>query len=95
MLLQIERVDMFEIIQPILTVFILLILMLIMVIIYIKIKNLLVIIVIFLFSLIIGMTSLTIEAIPFTPYIQIFFMLFQMSIFIITSTEMYKQRFKK
>lgn len=91
MLLQLDTIDMFEIIEPILAFFIIAILMLIMVVIYIKIRNFLVITVIFLFSLIIGAISISIGNITFTPYIQIFFIMFQLSIFIITSIEAYKR----
>ena len=71
--------------EPILSVFILIILMVIMLIVYVKLRIFLVILVIFLLSLIIGITSIMDYSLPFSPYLQILFILFQSVIFIITS----------
>lgn len=79
--------------QPTLAFFILIILMSLMFFLYMKLKKPeLLILVIFLFSLIIGIGALMNCNIPFTPYIQIFFILFQLSIFILTSLNYYKKK---
>ena len=52
---------------------------------YFKISNknkFLIVLLIFLFSLIIGVISITENILPFSPYLQIFFLLFQTSLFI-------------
>ena len=59
-----------------LTVFMMVFLMVLMLYFYMKINKFLPILVIFLFSIVFGMTSFVVAYIPFTPYIQIFFMLF-------------------
>ena len=69
----------------IISVIILFVLMIIMILLYLKLRIFLVILVVFLFSLIIGINSMSETNIPFTPYLQTFFLLFQSCIFIITS----------
>lgn len=76
--------------EPILMTFILIILMIIMITVYLKLRIFLLILVIFLFSLIIGMVSIAEFSIPFSPYFQILFILFQSSIFLLTSLKLYK-----
>ena len=68
------------------------ILMSIMLIVYLKIENWLIILVIFLFSLIIGALSFSMGDIPFTPYFQMFFIIFQLIIFVITSLDVYRKK---
>ena len=78
----------------ILSLFILFSLIIIISLLFITLKkkeNYLLFLIIFLFSLLIGVISLTEYIIPFTPYLQFFFLLFQSSIFIITSLEVYKK----
>ncbi len=77
--------------QPILSFIILLILMILMLVVYLKVRIFLVVLVIFLFSLVIGIGALVESNIPFTPYIQIFFLMFQLSIFITISIEAYQE----
>jgi len=84
MILQFE---LYDALQPILTIFILIILMAVMLIVYLKIENWMITLVILLFSLVIGALSMTIGDIPFSPYFQIFFIVFQAIIFIITSLD--------
>ena len=62
---------------------------------YFKISNkneLLIILLIFLFSLIIGVISITENILPFSPYLQIFFLLFQTIFFILTSLNYYNDK---
>ena len=77
--------------QPFLAIFILIILLTIMLILYLKMRLFLPILVVFLFSLIIGFNSISLEYIPFNPYVSIFFILFQSVIFIETSLQQYKR----
>ena len=60
-----------------LSVFILIALMLFMLYLYSKVKKTLPVLVVFLFSLVIGMLSISSRGIPYTPYVQLFFILFQ------------------
>lgn len=75
---------------PFLSIFFIVFLIALMIFLYLKIRVLLVILLVFLFSIIIGILFLTIENIPFTPWIQIFFIFFQSIIFIITVLEAYE-----
>lgn len=77
--------------QPFLAMFILVILLVIMLVLYLKMRLFLPILVVFLFSLIIGINSMSLEYIPFNPYVSIFFILFQSVIFIETSLQQYKR----
>ena len=52
-------------------------LMVLMIYCYVKIKKFLPILVVFLFSIVIGMLSFSGSYLPFTPWFQLFFMLFQ------------------
>jgi hypothetical protein len=56
-------------------------LMILMIYFYVKIERFLPVLLIFLFSIVIGMVSFSGSYLPFTPFIQIFFMLFQTIIF--------------
>lgn len=89
----VDYIDLNTAFQPFLAVFILIILLVIMLILYLKMRLFLPILVVFLFSLIIGINSMSLEYIPFNPYLSIFFILFQSVIFIETSLQQYK-RFK-
>ena len=80
-------------ITPILSVIILFLLMLIMTLFYCKISNkeeFLIVLILFLFSLIIGIDSIKQGIIPFSPYFQFFFLLFQTIIFLFISIEVRK-----
>jgi len=65
----------------------LVILMVLMMYFYKKVRRLLPIIVIFLFSIIIGIYSISIVGLPFTPWFQLFFILFQSVIFYMSIEE--------
>ena len=86
MILQ-EIIDIGFDLNAIISVFFIVFLIGLMLILYIKVRVLLVILLVFLFSLLIGVLFLSVENIPFTPYIQIFFIFFQSIIFIITVIE--------
>lgn len=80
----------FSLMNPILSVIILLILLAIMVLLYLKLRVFLAILVVYCFSLIIGMNSISMGDIPFSPYFQTFFLVFQSVIFLITAIKVYK-----
>lgn len=84
-----EIIDIGFDLNAILSVFFIIALIGLMLICYLKVRILLVILLVFLFSLIIGVMFLSIENVPFTPYIQIFFILFQSVFLIITFVEAY------
>ena len=64
-------------VTPILMVVILFLLMGLMAILYVKLRIWYVILTIFLFSLVIGFYAIIEFAIPFSPYLQTFFLIFQ------------------
>lgn len=74
-------------VTPILMVVILFVLMAFMVVLYITLRKFLVILTVFLFSLVIGGVAIVEFAIPFSPYLQLFFLLFQTIFFMQTSFE--------
>jgi len=78
--------------NAILSVFFIIALIGLMLLCYLKIRIPLVILFIFLFSLIIGILFLSVENIPFTPYIQLFFLFFQTIFLIITFLELYNDK---
>lgn len=69
----------------------LLVCMCLMIFFYLKKRNWIIILIIFLFSLIFGVMSLSAVDIPFTPYAQIFFLLFQSIFFTLTSIELWER----
>lgn len=79
---------------PIMTLFVIIFLFIIMLFCYLKIRVFIVILLIYLFSLIIGFSSMNESIIPFTPYLQIFFLLFQTVIFTITALEVFRNENK-
>lgn len=83
-------VDMSSLTTPFLSLFFIIFLIGIMLLCYAKFRIMLLVLVIYLFSLIIGVMFLEIDGIPFTPYIQIFFILFQTSVFIAVSIDFYE-----
>jgi hypothetical protein len=81
------------IIEPLLATVILIVIMLFSTYFYLKTRNWIIETVIFLFSLIIGAIALSVP-IPMYPYFQMFFLIYQTIIFILTSLQMY-ERFKQ
>lgn len=79
-----------NLLTPILGIVILIVLMIVMFQLYIKARRFLPVLVVFIFSIVIGMNSLTESNIPFTPYFQIFFIIFQSVFFLMTSLDLYK-----
>jgi len=73
---------------------ILIILVMIILIIYAyrNLQDYLIIIIIYSFSLIIGMESLTHPHTPFSPMLEIFFLVFQSGIFILASLKFYESK---
>ena len=63
--------------NSVLSIFMLIFLMILMLYFYMKVKRFLPTLILFLFSIIFGMTSFNVAYIPFTPWAQIFFMLYQ------------------
>ena len=74
----------------VLSLIILFSLLIIMVVLYTKIRVFLIILTVFLFSLIFGIFCIIDNVIPFTPYFQLFFLLFQGILFLLTSLD-YKE----
>lgn len=64
-----------------------------MLVLYLKYKKFHLILIIYAFGLIIGALSFTIEYLPFSPYIQIFFLVFISVIFVFTAIDY--QNYKK
>lgn len=83
-------VDLTSMITPVLSLFFIIFLIGLMIFCYLKVRVFLVILVIYLFSLLIGVMFLEIDNIPFTPYLQIFFILIQTIFLIIVSIELYE-----
>lgn len=79
------------------TIGLVLLLMVVMLYLYVKMREFLPILLVFLFSLIIGVQSFSVSRIPFTPSFQIFFIMFQGIIFLMTSMDLieYKKRGEK
>ena len=78
-------------VYPLMTFFGIIFLFALMLYCYMKIRIFLVILVIYLFSLIIGFSALNESIIPFTPYLQLFFLVFQTIIFIIVVLEVFRK----
>ena len=78
-------------VYPLMTFFGIIFLFALMLYCYMKIRIFLVILVIYLFSLIIGFSALNESIIPFTPYLQLFFLVFQTIIFIIVALEVFRK----
>lgn len=79
---EMNSLDWSYVFAPFINVFILIFFIGLMIFAVYKFRYFLVILTIFLFSLIIGIDSISINETPFTPYLQIFFMIFQTLIFI-------------
>lgn len=89
MIIQMEALDWSTVLNPFLNIFILIFFIGLMLICFYKIRIFIFILTIFLFSIVIGVMSIAINETPFTPYLQIFFMLFQGIIFLKFSLEVY------
>ena len=85
-----EILDINNVLLPFITIFILIISMIIMVYLYKKTKIWLVIFTIFFLSLIIGISLLSLDYIPFNPYLSIGFILFQFIFLILISIKVYR-----
>ena len=83
-------IEMSCLVEGILAFALMIILMLLMVYIYTKTRRFVVILVLFLFSLVIGMSSFSVEGIPLTPYFQLLFLLFQTIFFTLTAIDVYQ-----
>ena len=83
-----------ENLNTILSLFTLFTLIVIMLILYFKVRIFLLILNIFLFSLVFGAISMLQFDIPFSPYLQTFFLLFQTTFFIMTVLDNYKKTYK-
>lgn len=80
-----------DLLNPLVSTFILILLMAIMIIVYLKIRIWLLVAILFFSSLIIGFMALNVEN-PFTPYFQMLFLLFQTIIFILTSLQAWRKQ---
>ena len=81
-------------VTPLISLLVLFVLMIIMVALYVKVRVFLIILIVFLFSLVLGSMSLNQGDLPFTPYFQMFFLLFQTMIFMLTTLSVFKKRWK-
>lgn len=88
MILQFEPPEIINL-DSIMGVLSLFILIIIMIVLFKYLRVFLVILTVFLFSLIIGMIAIQDGSLPFSPYLQMFFMMFQGVIFLITSLGAY------
>lgn len=84
MIFQLEGYDLLTALTPIFTLFLLVFLLVLMLICYRYFPKMIIILIVFAFSLVIGALSTQIGDIPFTPYFQIFFILFQSAMFILS-----------
>lgn len=72
-------------VNTVLSFFTIMALMVLMLTLYFKYRFFHIMLIVFLFSIVIGMLSIADYSLPFSPYIQLFFMTFQSVIFILTS----------
>lgn len=79
---------------PIMTFFGLIFFFVLMVYCYLKLRIFWLILIIYLFSLIIGVLAVSESIIPFTPYLQIFFLIFQSILFIETIIGVFQDKNK-
>ena len=86
----VQTTDWIMIFRPFLSIFILIVLMVLMIGMYKYFRIWWIILVVFLFSLIIGGLSISVGDIPFSPYFQIFFIIFQSVFFIIMTMKVFK-----
>ena len=84
MILEIFGIEYF----PLINFFMLIFLIILSLYCYTKVRRYLISLVVFLFSLIIGIRSMSETEMPFTPYIQVFFIVFQVIIILLMSLEL-------
>ena len=72
---------------PLMTFFGIIFLFALMIFCFLKLRIFVLILAIYLFSLIIGFNSFSESVIPFTPYLQIFFLVFQTIMFLLTAIQ--------
>lgn len=82
-----ELLNYSSILTPLIEVFILIFLMLIMVYLYKNMRVVALMMICLMFSVIIGVISITNWSLPFTPYLQVFFILFQLILVIVRTSE--------
>ncbi len=75
--------------------FILVFFLLLMLYLFMKIVNFLPILVVYMFSLLVGIDSFTHLHTPFSPLFEIFFLMFQTTIFLLTAFNVYDNKIKK
>lgn len=80
---------------PLMTFFAIIFLFALMLFCYLKIRVFVLILGIYLFSLIIGITAFNESVIPFSPYLQIFFLVFQSIIFILVAIQTFENENKR
>jgi len=90
MILQDFNFNMESFLTPILDVGVLIVFIILMMILYAKLRILPIITLVMLISLIIGVVSIQLQYNPFTPWFQIFFILFQ-SVFFLRAAFEYKE----
>lgn len=78
-----DTIDVYEMFDllPVLDFFVMLFLVMLMIFCYMKLRVFYIILLIYLFSIIIGVMALSDPYVPFTPYFQVLFILFQTMIF--------------
>jgi hypothetical protein len=90
---QMDIFDMQYLIAPVFSVLMLAILLILMVFFYTKKRVFVIILAIFLFSIILGVDSLNVDGIPFTPWFQVFFIVIQTVFFIMTAVNVYQLKY--
>ncbi len=75
--------------------FVLVFFMLLMLYLFMKIVNFLPILVVYTFSLLVGIDSLTHLHTPFSPLFELFFLMFQTTIFLLTAFNVYDNKIRK
>lgn len=87
------QVDDFRVYEPMITVFMLIFIMIISVIIYLKARRWVLMLTVYLLSLILGIQALNVS-LPLAPYFQIFFIMFETILFVMTSFDAGKKKYK-
>lgn len=76
---------------PVMSLLFIVFLTMLMVFCYLRMRVFVLMLIIFVFSLIIGVNSMSETIIPFTPYLQLFFLLFQTTLFVMVSIDTFKK----
>ena len=77
--------------ETVMGVIILFFLMILMALLYYKTRYTFIMILVYLFSLLIGINALNDYSIPFSPYLQVLFLLFQSLLFLLTAIRKFKR----